>query len=555
MRSTNSQYGVFTFSHTPKGGGRSGEPTSRVGGRIGDQGGQGGDRGIGANGGDGEVHDFSMVIAQQLQDLLPTIITQVGNHVSNIQGDVRSANVSNGRNGCSYKEFMACNLKDYDGKGGAIVYTRWIEKMESVQDMSGCGANQKVKYTACSFIGKALTRWNTQVQTKGLEAVVGMTWEDFKDLMRKEFCLTNEMQKLETEFWCHVMVGAGRVAYTDYFHELTRLVPHLVTLKNKRIERYIYGLALQIRAMVTATKPTKIQSVMLKARMLTNEEIRNGSLKKNTENRGNGGELSRKENVRDDNKRSRTGRVFATITNPIRKEYTGTAPKCTNCSFHHNPEMPCHKCTNCNHLGHFARDFRAGPRTMTPVSARNTKTARGSCFECGGTDHYKVACPRLNRASRPGGNRQDQPMAIEGGQGCGKNGNQAHGRAFMMGAEETRQDPNIMTRTFTLNNHYPTTLFDSGADYSFYSTTFIPLLDIKPSDLGFSYEIEIASGQLVEINKVIPDCKLEIEGHTFDIDLIPLGHGSFDVIVGMDWLSRLICEKSHIFIIPKMALK
>ncbi|GJY74841.1 hypothetical protein Tco_0479272 [Tanacetum coccineum] len=55
----------------------------------------------------------------------------------NNQGNVRTMN--NGRGGCSYKEFMAYNPKDYDGKGGAIVYTRWIEKMESVQDMSGCG--------------------------------------------------------------------------------------------------------------------------------------------------------------------------------------------------------------------------------------------------------------------------------------------------------------------------------------------------------------------------------------------------------------------------------
>ncbi|GKE30221.1 putative reverse transcriptase domain-containing protein [Tanacetum coccineum] len=108
----------------------------------------------------------------------------------------------------------------------------------------------------------------------------------------------------------------------------------------------------------------------------------------------------------------------------------------------------------------------------------------------------------------------------------------------MMGAEEARQDPNIVTGTFTLNNYYATTVFDSGADYIFVSTTLIPLLDIEPSDLCFSYEIEIASGKLVEINKVIHDCKLEIKGHTFNIDLIPLGHESFDVIVEMDWLSR-----------------
>ncbi|GJR47941.1 putative reverse transcriptase domain-containing protein [Tanacetum coccineum] len=102
----------------------------------------------------------------------------------------------------------------------------------------------------------------------------------------------------------------------------------------------------------------------------------------------------------------------------------------------------------------------------------------------------------------------------------------------MLGAEEARQDLNIMTGTFTLNNHFATTLFDSGADYSFVSTTFIPLLGINPSELGFRYEIEIASGHLVEIDKLIKGCKLEIEGHAFYIDLISFGHESFDVIIG-----------------------
>ncbi|GJV11263.1 putative reverse transcriptase domain-containing protein [Tanacetum coccineum] len=108
----------------------------------------------------------------------------------------------------------------------------------------------------------------------------------------------------------------------------------------------------------------------------------------------------------------------------------------------------------------------------------------------------------------------------------------------MLGAEKARQDPNIMTGTFTLNKHFATTLFNSGADYSFVSTTFIHLLGLEPSDLGFKYEIEIASGQLVEIDKVIKGYKLEIEGYVFNIDLIPFGHGSFNVIIGMDWWSN-----------------
>ncbi|GKD35007.1 putative reverse transcriptase domain-containing protein [Tanacetum coccineum] len=133
-------------------------------------------------------------------------------------------------------------------------------------------------------------------------------------------------------------------------------------------------------------------------------------------------------------------------------------------------------------------------------------------------------------------------MAVNEGQGSGNQGNQARGRAFMLGAEEALQYTKIMTIMFTLNDHYATILFDSGADYSFLATTFIPLLDIEPSELSFSYEIEIASGQLVEIDKVIKGCKLEIEGHVFDINLIPFGSGSFDVINGMDWLSEYKAE-------------
>ncbi|GKB93217.1 putative reverse transcriptase domain-containing protein [Tanacetum coccineum] len=145
--------------------------------------------------------------------------------------------------GCSYKEFLACNPKEYDGKGGDVVLTRWIEKMESVHDMSGCSIDQKVKYTAGSFVDKALTWWNSQICTLSQEVVVSMSLNDFKFMMIQEFCPSHEMQKLESELWNYAMVGAGHDAYTDRFHELARLVPYLVTPESRMIERYVYGLA------------------------------------------------------------------------------------------------------------------------------------------------------------------------------------------------------------------------------------------------------------------------------------------------------------------------
>ncbi|GKE40220.1 reverse transcriptase domain-containing protein [Tanacetum coccineum] len=101
--------------------------------------------------------------------------------------------------------------------------------MELVQDMSGCKEDQKVRYTDGSFVGKDLMWWNSLIYTRSREAAVGMTWEDFKNLTREEFYPVNEMKKLEIEFWNHAMVGAVHAAYTDRFHELARLVPHLVT--------------------------------------------------------------------------------------------------------------------------------------------------------------------------------------------------------------------------------------------------------------------------------------------------------------------------------------
>nr|GEU65925.1 hypothetical protein [Tanacetum cinerariifolium] len=383
--------------------------------------------------------------------------------------------VNGNRVGCSFKEFLACNSKEYDGMGGVVVLTRWIEKIDIVQDMSGCSIDQKVKYTSSSFVGKALTCWNSQICTLSREVVASM------------------------------------------FHELARLVPHLVTPKSMKIERYVYGLDPQIRGMVAAIKPKTMQKVVRISGALTDEAVRNGSIKK-VEKRGNVREPNKDKNGRDDNKRTRTGNAFATIANLVGRENVGAWLKCATCNSYHALGGPCRTCFNCNLSGHLAKNCRGVPRNVNPVNARNPPVR--ACYECGSTDHVRSACLRLNRAQGSGGNRPNQIVTNKEGQGRGNQWNQARGRAFMLGAEEARQDPNIVT------------------------------VRIEPSELGFRYEIEIASGKLVEIDKVIKGCKLEIEGHIFDNDLISFRHGSFDVIIGMDWLSNhkaeIICHEKMV---------
>ncbi|GKE55573.1 putative reverse transcriptase domain-containing protein [Tanacetum coccineum] len=164
---------------------------------------------------------------------------------------------------------------------------------------------------------------------------------------------------------------------------------------------------------------------------------------------------------------------------------------------------------------------------------------RPTCFEYGDPNHFRRNCPRVNQATTAGGNRPHPMLAIEGNPNQRNNRNRAQGRAFALGVAEAPQDLNVVMGTFSLNDHFATVLFDSGADYSFIYTNFLPLINMKPSVISLGYEIEIASGLKVVTNMIVQGCRLKLEGHTFIIDLIPFGHGSFDVIVGMDWLSKL----------------
>ncbi|GKC10776.1 putative reverse transcriptase domain-containing protein, partial [Tanacetum coccineum] len=208
--------------------------------RVDELNGQGNDQGEGAN---GNVDGVNRGVGNH-----GNVGNQNGNVFNeNVQEDVRNVLVNDNRVGCSYKEFLACNPKKYDGKGGVVVLNRRIEKMESVQDMSSCSIDQKVKYTAGPFVGTALKWWNSQIRTLSQEVVVSMSWNDFKLMMIEEFCPSHEMQKLE------------------------KLIPHLVTPESRKIKRYVYGLAPPIRGMVAEKEPKTMQKAVQISGALTDE--------------------------------------------------------------------------------------------------------------------------------------------------------------------------------------------------------------------------------------------------------------------------------------------
>ncbi|GJT58701.1 putative reverse transcriptase domain-containing protein [Tanacetum coccineum] len=151
------------------------------------------------------------------------------------------------------------------------------------------------------------------------------------------------------------------------------------------------------------------------------------------------------------------------------------------------------KCHKCDRVGHLARDCRS---TVNANTANNQKGTRAV-----------------------------------------GNGN-APAKVYVVGHTGTNLDLNVVKGMFLLNNRYASILFDTGADRSFVSTAFSSQIDITPTTLYHYYDVELADGRIIGLNTIIRGFTLNFLYHLFNIDLMPVELGSFDIIIGMD------CDRS-----------
>ncbi|GKD57273.1 putative reverse transcriptase domain-containing protein [Tanacetum coccineum] len=182
----------------------------------------------------------------------------------------------------------------------------------------------------------------------------------------------------------------------------------------------------------------------------------------------------------------------------------------------------CHKCGKVGHKARYCKEKNvATGANVEPIP---------TCYDCGKKGHTRNRCPRKVKQEEVG-----EPRS----------------RAYVIKDVE-RQAPNVVTGTFLLNNRYASVLFDSGSDRCFVDTRFSSMLNIDPDKIGASYDVELADGRVVSTNSVLKGCTLNLVNHIFEIDLMPIEFGTFDVIIGMDWLVKhdvvIICGEKVVHI-------
>nr|GEX39714.1 putative reverse transcriptase domain-containing protein [Tanacetum cinerariifolium] len=399
---------------------------------------------------------------------------------------------------CTFSSFMKCNPTPFHGKEGAIELCRWFEKSKMVFSISDCDKRNKVKFDAATLQGRALTWWNSQVATLGLNVAIGKSWGDMKKMMLEEFCPDEEIQRMEDELKNLKLRDTNIAAYTQRFHELVLLCPEAVPTKKNKVEAYIKGLLENIKGETTSSRPVNINEVVRMAHTLMEQKIQ-----------------AKAERVSEGNKRKWENSQGGKRNNNPRENYQGNN---RHQQYNNQRQGNTQALTNApaERLGHFAKECR---KRSTPV-----------CYECGEKGHTQNYCPKKNNPQ----------------------GEQTRGRAYVIKEVDNDQGPNVVMGTFLLNNRYATVLFYSGSDKSFVNTSFSHLIDINPVRLNTSYEVELADRRVSSTNIVLKGCTINLVGHLFKINLMPIDLGTFDVIIDINWLVEqdaiIVCGKKVVHV-------
>ncbi|GJS51232.1 putative reverse transcriptase domain-containing protein [Tanacetum coccineum] len=247
--------------------------------------------------------------------------------------------------------------------------------------------------------------------------------------------------------------------------------------KTAKIDKYIDGLPDNIHGNVMSARPKTLDFAIELANDLMDRKLRTYAKRQN-ENKRKADDSSRNHHQQQPYKKQNVAREY-TVGPGEKKVYTGDLPLCTKCNYHHTGQCAS-KCGKCKRHGHATTDCRVNTNNNNNNNNKNQKA--GACYECVNTRHMRRDCPKLKNHGNGNGNRITQ------------------GRAYALGGRDASPDSNVITE-----NHY---------------------------------DVELADGKIIGVNTIIRGCTLNFMNHPLIIDLMPVPLGSFDIIVGMDWLTK-----------------
>ncbi|GJS89623.1 reverse transcriptase domain-containing protein [Tanacetum coccineum] len=134
--------------------------------------------------------------------------------------------------------------------------------MESMFHISNCAVENQVKFATCTFLGNALTWWNSYMKTVTQDVAYAMDWKALKKMMTVKYCLRGEIKKLEIELWKLKVKGTDVASYTLRFQEFALMCGRMFHEESDEVEKYVGGLPDMIQGNVMSYQPKTMEKAI-----------------------------------------------------------------------------------------------------------------------------------------------------------------------------------------------------------------------------------------------------------------------------------------------------
>ncbi|GKC65206.1 putative nucleotidyltransferase, ribonuclease H [Tanacetum coccineum] len=382
--------------------------------------------------------------------------------------------------------------ENFRGTEGAVGLTRWFEKLESQFGISNVAEGDRVKFASSTLLDGALTWWNVYVRSVTLDTAHATPWGDFKAMFIRKYCPRNEVKQMENKLWNLKVKGTNLTAYNQRFQELILLCPEMVPNPDRLLERYIEGLPLSIKGNVTSSKPVDLHEAIEMAQGLMYQVVQ---------------ELG--ENSGDKQKWNGT---------------TPTTPTTLAISIRTNAQRQqgCLQLGNVLTPANYLTAESVDDTTLTHALLLVT-TVEGQDIRPKTAELYLV--PQA----------KEEPEAKEDREG---GGNQIRGN------QQNPQNNHRQNQGNPKGNNQASTSTQGGHRAPGRVYSLCAEAAVKDN------KVVNADGKSLTTNTILRGCTLNLQNHLFKIDLLPIELGSFDIIVGMDWMAEhraeVVCYEKYI---------
>ncbi|EYU31709.1 hypothetical protein MIMGU_mgv1a024293mg, partial [Erythranthe guttata] len=440
------------------------------------------------------------------------------------------------------REFLRLDTPTFHGEPDPLAAEEWLEQITRNLDTSRItDGGMRVSFAVHQLKGDAYHWW------KRVKLTVADNFETFSRVFLDRYFPETTRDTFRQQFMDLIQGNMSVAHYEAKFTSLARFANELVSTEELRCKRFERGLKISIRERLAALRirtysdivdtAATVEETLQDTRRIRDSRPQQGGNTIDSEGRFAKRQKSSNSVSHAQGKHQSSKSVHVESIAP-----TAHTPQSTTCYHCHQPGHRRYDCPQREkRAGQLQRPYQGQPQGIIQSNRPPT------CYSCGEAGHISRYCPQsqgtpnMAKSYPPTHSTQSAPPRTHVGGKQGHGGHGTQGRVYSVvrapNLAEESSNPSVAQGTFLVFNSWASVLIDTGASHSFISLAFALSLGLKIEALDVPLCIDTPVSGGVTLREICRSCEIKIADHSLVFDLIILDMVSFDVILGMDWLS------------------